>query len=746
MKKYALCFVLLFPVVVFGQNHVLMRRNEILVFSQTQTLRNPWVGGFNNPQFSSIDLNRDNIKDLIVYDRTDGTISPFLNRGTPSLSDYDYSPTYIDSFPLAQLYGWLLLADFNGDGYEDIFTGTQTSNVRVFKNMTGINGFLSFQLYANPVSSNYPSFLYLYSAQIDLPAIVDVDRDGDLDFLTFDVLGGTIEYHDNTSIQSGWGLDSVRFNLKSYCFGHFHESGSTCSAFLNDPPCGAGMFNPWDLVNSGMEALHSGSTLTALDLDGNGLKDLLVGDVGCETLYALRNGGSLSIADFDSLEVNFPAANVPARLPMFPASFYLDVNNDNIKDLIVAPNLVGDSKNDKGIWWYRNFRNDSFPDFVLIDSAFLQKDMIEMGSGTAPAFFDFDGDGLKDLLVGNLWYYTSPPQNKTSFSLYRNTGSLNLPQFQLWNDDYLGLGTNPTFSSLDNITPAFADLDNDGDDDLYFGDKAGSVYYFENIGLPGDTAKFVFVSNNYQNINAGTNPAPVFHDLDGDTDLDLILGNRKGLLTYYRNQGTINTPSFVKVTDSLGRIKLNDASGQSFTDGYSRPIFLNWDADPAAELLIANVEGKIRVWDNVNASPGQIFTLVDSFPGNYGSYLALTAAIIDTSNQYTFIVGNHRGGLQLLGKKIFIPTENSQKLVSEKEELKLYPNPATKMTTVFWFDFPKQVEIQIKVFSMDGRMIQNASIQNGGLFSIENFPIGLYWIEVQNGDKKIGARLVKTND
>jgi len=53
----------------------------IEIIENGDTLKNPWAGGLNFCQFSSIDLNHDGQDDLMVFDRSGNRIIPFINNG-----------------------------------------------------------------------------------------------------------------------------------------------------------------------------------------------------------------------------------------------------------------------------------------------------------------------------------------------------------------------------------------------------------------------------------------------------------------------------------------------------------------------------------------------------------------------------------------------------------------------------------------------------------------------------------------
>jgi hypothetical protein len=89
----------------------------------------------------------------------------------------------------------------------------------------------------------------------------------------------------------------------------------------------------------------------------------------------------------------------------FPAAFYIDVNNDNKRDLIAAANTTGNADNFENCKLYLNMGTDSMPDFVLSTNAFLEEEMIEVGEGAHPVFVDFDQNGLMDFVVSTTGYF-----------------------------------------------------------------------------------------------------------------------------------------------------------------------------------------------------------------------------------------------------------------------------------------------------------------------------------------------------
>ena len=149
----------------------------------------PWAGGMNKPQFSDIDLDDDGSKDLVVFDRTGNTISTFLNKGTAGQVLYEYAPVYESVFP--EMTHWMLLVDYNCDGAEDIFTSHDTGIKTFLADRS--SGDLQFIPDVQKIQYEEVGFSFdLGVLVIDIPTIIYVNGDGDMDVLTFNLAGGFV--------------------------------------------------------------------------------------------------------------------------------------------------------------------------------------------------------------------------------------------------------------------------------------------------------------------------------------------------------------------------------------------------------------------------------------------------------------------------------------------------------------------------------------------------------------------------
>jgi len=700
----------------------------------------PWAGGLNSCQFGSIDINLDGKPDLVIFDRFGNRILPFLNEGSAGEIKYSYHPEYSSLFP--DLQEWVIFADYNCDGKQDIFTYLN-GGVRVFKNISDTS--LKFQLVTDQLTSYYyTGKVGIFLTNVDYPAIADIDDDGDLDFLTFFGLGSYLEYHKNLSMEKYGNCDSLDFMLADKCWGDIKESEGGNHLTLN-------IVCPYKF--SGFPGLccnerppkHTGSTLLATDLDGNGVKDLIIGDIDFSNLIALINGGTPDSAHMISQDSTYPDDH-PVRLYSLPACSFLDMDNDGIRDLVVSPfdPQYYISENKYSCWYYKNTGTNDHPVFQFQTHDFFQNEMIDVGTSSSPVIADINGDGLPDLLIGNYGYFDSAYSYQgylhavfsSKISYFKNTGQAGNPVFHLVTDDFAGL------SGLHSLAlhPTFYDLDGDGDMDMITGNADGTLSYFNNIAGAGKEPVFAPVQLNYKNIDGGNFSAPQLFDLDGDGLPDLLIGNQKGTVVYYHNTGTRTSPEFTHVTDSLGKVDVTNHNLDY--DGLSTPFFFK---DPSGKtgLIVGSKEGKVHYYTNIDNNLGGTFTLSDSLlsglcgvalPELYGITSAACVANLEDASYMDLIVGNFSGGLNYYSQKTSpaVYTAIEEKGLAVALQFEVTPNPANDQVFIHPLQRQDPGDLRVILYNTLGQPVLQKVFPSANPFSISvgNLPASLYLLNI----------------
>jgi hypothetical protein len=638
---------------------------SIPVEINNQKLIMPWAGGLNAAHTNTLDLNGDNKEDLVLFDRTANKVITYLNQN----SQYVYAPDYESLFPAA-VDQWLLLRDLNCDGKKDIFTSV-SAGIVAFINTTKPGGTLSWRPY-NSNSQNIPRPLLTkgFSGNInvkinaaDIPAIDDVDGDGDLDILNFYFIGsGTVEYHQNFAIENTGQCDSLQLKRVSQNWGGFTECACGIVAFEGGKTC-------TELLTGGRTQHNGGKALLLVDINNDGAKDVFFSEETCSNLFLLNNVGTSSAPVFTALS-SFPTAN-PLSLLTYPVPSFEDIDFDGLKDVIVSPNIsvreYFGTNFQNSMLQFKNTGTQQSPQFSFIKSNFLQNEMIDLGDYSVPALFDYDGDGDQDLFVSN---YVKTSLSSQIYQ-FENIGTPASPSFKLVTENFF------QFSALNgfNMKIQFADMNRDAKPDLVLSytqrsNRSVKMFYLANASFD----KFIVTDPIIKPIEFTFEESEnwLVVDVDQDGLNDILLGTSTGALEFWKNGGNTNfslsNSSYLGIAPSTSRQNLTMAVA-------------DLDADGGADLIVANQEGILSIYDNFRTSSTangitSIFNnkvTNQSESRNLGGRVWPTIGNLYNTQQPSIIVGNTLGGLMVL------KFEDAAELPAEPE-ITIFPNPIQRAT------------------------------------------------------------------
>ena len=111
----------------------LYRDTSVNVIENNKSFKNAWASGINAAQFNEIDLDLDGTMDLVVFDKSGNKLIPYLNKN----GKFVFAPKYRSYFPIHNdgraLHDWVIFADYNCDGKNDIYTYS-SGGFAIFKN------------------------------------------------------------------------------------------------------------------------------------------------------------------------------------------------------------------------------------------------------------------------------------------------------------------------------------------------------------------------------------------------------------------------------------------------------------------------------------------------------------------------------------------------------------------------------------------------------------------------------------
>ncbi len=614
--------------------------SQIPVKVNQSFLSNPWAGGFNSVQVESLDLNADGVEDWVIFDRSTQKLSTFL-RFKMSNGKYSevYSPSYESFFPKVE--NWFHLVDFNQDGRKDLFCSA-AAGMKIYQNVSKET--IAFQTLIDPVfSEGFSGKINLYVAASDIPAIGDVDGDGDIDVLAFEPAGHYVEFHENVSAK-GSGL--IQFRKTVDCWGDFIHND--CEDVVLGKSCGSS-FIPLQ-VNTPNRVMHAGNSL-ALITNKNGLPDLLFGHVSCQNLIHLINTGTAKKPQFSQLNYRFPTGN-PVQVGAFASAFPLDVNEDGNLDVLVSSNTYDNALYTQDFQRSLSFYQKQGENWILQQSSFIQDQMLDVGESAAPIWWDADGDGDLDFLIGNAGIRGAMGV-RASLSFYENIGTAQQPSLIQRTNDF---GNFSMTTQATEIIPQVIDWDANGKKDLVI---SYQTFLGPKVALYTSDKKWQEIS--IPALQSGE--VPIWVDWNQDGKLDLLMVEKSGRIRSYQYQ-----------TDKT--LQLENANWANLSQDLNfipRSVcFLDVDGDGKLESLVFDRVGKAQLisfnTDGKTATRSKAF----AWTADFGEKVWPCAADWNGDGKMDLTLGLGSGGVQLI-------ENNSSNLVVEQmsqDVFQIWPNPS----------------------------------------------------------------------
>jgi len=547
----------------------------------------PFTGGFNVPRPQLADMDGDGDFDLFIQERT-GDVSYFERVGAAG------SPRYLwrsDKYQDLEVGEWFRLVDIDQDGDLDILAEEKFSYIRIYRNEGGKTAPRFVQV---PDSLRQSDGVPLFSDRQNIPNITDLDCNGRLDLFVGKVTGTVDRYEEQGKDRHG--------------FPAFHLV--------------APRFEGIEIIGAGAGSWHGANTLALADYDKDGDQDLFWGDFFEQGLLLIENRGSCAAPNLRTEPVRFPVNN-PVLTSGYNAPTFGDVDNDGDLDLlmgVIGGAFVPARTAAENLYLLEQVGPG---EFQVTDRQFLS--MVDVGSESAPALLDLDGDGDLDLLLAN----KIDPQALETSRIYRleNIGTTTRPAFQM---------RGPLDITGDfHMNPAAGDMDGDGDLDLLVGNWKDRILFYRNEGSR-TTPRYALADSALVRLTRGSNTLPTLGDLDGDGDLDLVVGEGSGTLNYYRNTGSRTAPAFELVSDEWSGIDPGRRSA---------PHLVDLDQDGDLDLLVGSEGAGLTLYRNTGTKTEPTFILDTAFALPVQGYATPAAADVDGDGDIDLFVGGVGGGL-----------------------------------------------------------------------------------------------------
>jgi hypothetical protein len=545
-----------------------------------------FLGGYNLPRPQLVDIDGDGDLDLFVQEES-GKVSLFEHVS-------DARPRFqwrSDHFQGLDVGEWFRFVDLDRDGDPDLLAERPYSYVRYYRNV-GSTSAPRFEAAADSLRDL--SGVAIFSDRQNIPNSIDVDCNGRMDLMV-GRLTGTITRYQET------GTDA---------------RGVPAFELVTD------RFEDIEIVAQ-FGSLHGANTMAFGDIDGDGDQDLFWGDFFEAGILLLENSGTCQSPSYRGTPQPFPLGDDPLRTSGYNAPTVGDVDGDGRPDLVVGVLGGAFNPNTTSIDNLHYLRQREGGTFEHVTSRLVS--MVDVGSESLPVLVDADSDGDLDLLVGNK--IDQDDTQNGSLTFFLNEGSRTSPRFRRAGELDVGGGYHPA--------PAFGDLTGDGRVDLILGTWSDELRYLRAEGN-GGLDELELVDSAFVSIPRGRNTTPTLGDLDGDGDLDLLVGESSGTINHFENVGTPLSPEFRLVTENFQSVSVGRRSV---------PVLRDLDRDGDLDLVVGSEGSGVHVYRNVGSRTVPEFVPEGPLPVPVHGLTTPALGDVDGDGDDDLVLGGIGGGL-----------------------------------------------------------------------------------------------------
>jgi large repetitive protein len=467
---------------------------------------------------------------------------------------------------------------------------------------------ITFQNLDIPVEINDEAIENPFFGGFNKPRIqsVDWDTDGDPDFFLLDE-DGFLRYYRNegTSTAPDFRIQTSRFQdlppASWFYFNDFDQDGNM--DYMTSHPEESGHLHYYQNIagelsllgevhqNDGSPVINNSfMTPTFSDIDNDSDPDFFTGNYAGTVTFYENVGWDDNIPVYQFISATWQNISIIGNLRHGASAIqFIDLDGDDDFDL-----SWGDYFH-QSLYIIWNIGSADFPvmDIFNVIEFYPEEDPIITAGQNMPGFVDLDGDNDADLIISVL-SGSFGSQLVNNLYYYENIGSQNNPVYEFVTTHFLG-----SIDLLTDTSPELADIDNDGDLDLFIGNGfeptsfpwAGRIHFLRNHGTP-DEPSFVEENASFLGSNLGNNLSLDLADIDADGDLDAFIGNSNGFILFFRNSGTAENFEFT----NEGNIESVDLSG------HSSPDLVDIDNDGDLDLICGETSGLITLSENTGTA------------------------------------------------------------------------------------------------------------------------------------------------